>query len=244
MKHIFLALIAVFTLVGCSKEESSSSNLNETEQRLVGVWYPTTDYEDKWFTYNEDGTSVYHNSEKDYDGVWEVIDNNVLIEFYPDPDETYDGWQENPDLKHIIEFEDDFKIQRTDYDDNTRVTIMYKECEPCPARAEEFEIYFSGGYQGPYGEYSLETTYYTDDADGELNSEVVTSNLFSGEYYTLTAFDKVGFKYETNTESQASVELIEIKDSSGNIIFTKGDFSIGIGETFIYEISSDSYTVN
>ena len=244
MKHIFLALIAVFTLVGCSKEESSSSNLNETEQRLVGVWYPNTDYDDKWFTYNEDGTSIYHNSEKDYDGVWEVIDDNVLIEFYPDPDETYDNWQENPDLKSTLEFIDDFKIQRTDYDDNTRVTIMYKECEPCPARAEEFQIYFSGEHQGQYGEYSLETTYYTDDADGELKSEIVTSNLFSGEYYTLTAFDKVGFKYETNTESQASVELIEIKDSSGNIIFTKGDFSIGIGETFIYEISSDSYTVD
>ncbi|WBU90960.1 hypothetical protein [Cellulophaga omnivescoria] len=244
MKKIFLVLIGVFAFVGCSKEDDSSSSLSEIEQRLVGVWYPTTDYEDKWFTYNEDGTSIYHNSEKDYDGVWEVIDNNVLIEFYPDPDETVEGWQENPDLKHIIEFEDDFKIQRTDYNDNTLVTIMYKECELCPARAEEFQIYFNGEHQGQYGEYSLETTYYTDDVDGELNSEVVTSNLFSGDYYTLTAFDKVGFKYETNTESQASVELIEIKDSSGNIIFTKSDFSIGIGETFIYEISSDSYTVD
>ncbi len=246
MKQIFLLLIAVFALVGCTKEETSNSELSAIEQKLVGVWYPTTDFENKWYTYNEDGTSIYHNNlSGDIDGVWDVIDENVLIEKYPDSDETLENWQEAPDLKHKIEFSDgDFTLKSTDLNDSSRITVKYKECDPCPPRAAQYSIYFSGSHSGQFDQYSLKTTYYMDDENGELNSEVFNSNLFSGEFYNLTSYDKIGFKYETDAESNANVELIEIQDKDGEVIFSKSDFTIGIGKTFMYEISKDTYTVD
>jgi|GEM_PF-3408642 len=248
MKHIFLGLIAILMMVGCSKDETES-DLSETEQWLVGTWNTSEDFTGNSYTYNEDGTATYENNHNGditiYEGVWEIIDDNVLIEFYPDSDESYENWQDTPTLKHMVELLDDLTLQLTDYNDTTSISFKYKACDPCPPRAQEYTINFSG-FGSPDEQYPLEITYYFDDENGDLVSATVNSNTNTDivESNTLTTYDKIGFKYQTSSESQAEINTVEVRDKNDEVIFSSSDLSVDIGQTFIYDISDDSYSIN
>ncbi|WP_127139957.1 hypothetical protein [Flagellimonas marinaquae] len=245
MKHIFLGLIALLTFMSCSKDEQDEPNLSDMEMRLVGDWYPTTDYEDIWYSYYPDGTSKYYNLYFTADGVWEIVDGNVLIEFYPDSDESYENWQENPTLKSYIEFTDDYTLQTVDFYDSSSTSTKYKECDPCPPRAQEYTINFSG-FGSPDEQYPLEITYYFDDENGDLVSATVNSNTNTDivESNTLITYDKIGFKYQTSSESQAEINMVEVRDKNDEVIFSSSDLSVDIGQTFMFDISDDSYSIN
>ena len=175
MKQIFLALIAILLLVACSKEETAS-DLSETAQRLVGTWNTSEDLTGNSYTYNEDGTARYVNDlAGTFEGEWEIVDGNVLIEFYPDSDESYDNWQDNPDLKNSIEFANGgYTLETTDFNDNSRVTLKYRDglVDGQKVTTQPYIVEFTTGQLEEYvSVFATTTVYFSDGTKSEINSD-------------------------------------------------------------------------
>lgn len=176
MKQIFLTLIAILSLVACSKEETASS-LSETSQTLVGTWNTSEDLTGNSYTYNEDGTARYINDlAGTFEGVWEIIDGNVLIEFYPDSDESYDNWQDNPDLRNRVEFTSGgYILETTDFNDNSSVTLKYRDglIDGQKVATQPYLVEFTTGQLEEYvSVFATTTVYFANGTKSQIDSEL------------------------------------------------------------------------
>ncbi|WP_321826282.1 putative periplasmic lipoprotein [Maribacter dokdonensis] len=180
MKQTFIVLIAVLAFVGCSKDDNSDEGLTSLQRQLIGVWNTSQDLTGNTYTYNEDGTAVYVNDYGGdidvYQGYWDIVEGNVLIEFYPDPYETVEGWQENPTLKNTIELlDEDYTLMQTDYHEATRINYLYREGlkEDQKVSEQTYVLEFVTGELEDWVSVFAETTIYN--ADGtktEVSTEV------------------------------------------------------------------------
>jgi hypothetical protein len=141
MKKTITLTVALFFLLlisSCSSDDNSdsSSSLSQIEQQLVGKWNTSSNLTGNTYQYKADRTAVYINTWTNgtqtevttYNGAWKIINGNVLIEYYPDEDETWDNsWQQNPALKNKIEFTNSNTVKRTDYYDSNNFHFHYKE---------------------------------------------------------------------------------------------------------------------
>lgn len=111
--------------------------------------------------------------------------------------------------------------------------------------AKEYKIQF-WGYSSSEEQYPLTTNYYKDNQNGELATETTSSltNTDVIESHTLTSFDKLGFKLTVGNGGQAPVNIVMITDMETNeLIFENSSLEIDTGQTFMYDISSNQYTV-
>ncbi|CAM3572789.1 hypothetical protein [Zobellia roscoffensis] len=241
MKRTLLLFTAVLSLVGCSKDEDNEnlSNLSETEQRLIGTWNTNKDFTGNTYSYNEDGTAVYINDYGGditiYDGFWDVTDGDVLIEFYPDADETTENWQENPTLKNKIEFlDDDYTLKETDFHDDSRVNAMYREGlkEGQKVTEQPYLIEFKTGELAEY--VSVFATMHLYDSEGvkstvykDINRETKTLTLqvpeniyrVELEFYIEDASTVEMKFYGTNDENTIHEETINDQEYTYEYIF-------------------------
>ena len=232
MKQIFLTLIAVLSLAACSKEETPSE-LSETAQRLVGTWNTSEDLTGNSYTYNEDGTARYVNDlAGTFEGVWEIIDGNVLIEFYPDTDESYDNWQENPDLKHSIEFTSGgYTLETTDFNDNSRITLKYRDglVDGQKVATQPYIVEFTTGQLEAYvSVFATATIYFANGTKSRIDSELDRdTNTLSVEIPE----DAFRFELEFYIEDSSQVEM-KFYSKNDNEIFHEE--TINQQQTFNY----------
>lgn len=78
----------------------------------------------------------------------------------------------------------------------------------------------------------------------ESETIMTTTNTDIFVVNTLATFDKIGFKYQTESASQAVINRVEIYDESNNVIFDDNNLSINIGQTFIYTFSTATYSID
>lgn len=250
---LFLLLLFCGLIISCSNEDDSS-DLNTLDSNLVGSWNTSEDLTGNTYTYNTDGTAQYVNyassTETDvYNGTWAIIEENVLVSYYPDSDEEWDDdWKDHPTMKYYFEFLNDCTLQLTDYNNASDIIIHYKEgednCYDDIKEAREYEISFRG-YGSSEQQYPMVITYYLDDENGEISSTVVNTqtNTDVGGRQTLKCYNQIGFKYETSDNGETIVNNVSIKDvKADNVIFNKA-IEVQNNKTFIYNISEDSYNV-
>ena len=220
MKQIFLTLIAVLSLAACSKEETPSE-LSETAQRLVGTWNTREDLKGNSYTYNEDGTARYVNDlAGTFEGVWEIIDGNMLIEFYPDPDESYDNWQDNPDLKHSIEFTDGgYTLETTDFNDNSSVTLKYRDglIDGQKVATQPYIVEFTTGQLEAYvSVFATTTVYFANGTKSQIDSELDRdTNTLQVEIPE----DVFRFETEFYIEDSSQVEMRFYSKNNGEVVY-------------------------
>lgn len=126
LKIILALVITSLITLSCSSDDNSSKDLNEFEKKLIGTWHTSIQKNDNTYTYYANGTSKYElditlDERKESDilkGAWKIIDGNILIEYYPDVDESWDNnWQQHPDITSEIKF-------------NENNTILFKDDSP------------------------------------------------------------------------------------------------------------------
>ena len=135
MKKIKLFLVALIAIItaSCSKsDDSANSSLSPIEQKLIGKWNVNSNLKGNSYSYNSNKKAVYVNTYNGvattYNGAWEIIDGNVLIEYYPDQGEAWNNnWQQSPTLKNKIEFINDKTVKLTDFYYSSQVNTHYKE---------------------------------------------------------------------------------------------------------------------
>lgn len=109
----------------------------------------------------------------------------------------------------------------------------------------EYRIRFSGS-STPNQQYPLTATFYKSNLNGNLESETImtTTNTDIFVVNTLATFDKIGFKYQTESASQTVINRVEIYDGSNNVVFDDNNLSINIGQTFIYTFSTATHSID
>jgi uncharacterized protein YcfL len=102
------------------------------------------------------------------------------------------------------------------------------------------------GYSSSEVQYPLTVTYYKDNQQGVLSSELVSSQTNTDviETRTLTSYDKLGFKLAVGNSGQATINTVIITDMETNeVILDNSDLEVNTGQTFMYDVSDDNYTI-
>ena len=110
---------------------------------------------------------------------------------------------------------------------------------------KEYKVQFWGS-SSPEVQYPLTVTYYKDNQSGSLVTEQITSQTNTDviESHNLTSYDKLGFKLTVGNGGQASVNIVIITDiETDQVIFENYTLQIDTGQTFIYDISDQGYTI-
>jgi hypothetical protein len=110
---------------------------------------------------------------------------------------------------------------------------------------KEYKVQFWGSSSSEV-QYPLTVTYYKDNQQGSLVTEQATSQTNTDviESRTLTSYDKLGFKLTVGNGGQVPVHIVIITDVESNeVIFENYNVNIDTGQTFMYDISDDNYTV-
>lgn len=245
IKFLFLTLISAITL-SCSNSDDSS-DLSEAGQNLLGQWYfEEVGFEpNNSFTFDADGTVIYSywdgSSTNPYefdeeDGTWS-LDGDILTMNFP----------EGFNLTYIqkLTFENEYKV-------------IFEEVEGAQFDAYSGD-YFKDGYVGPkqymieiagesssQQQYPIEIIYYYDDESGVLQSETVNTQTNTDiiNNYTASTYNKIGFEYSVTGYTESTINSVYITDVSSNtIIFSNSNLEVEDNETFMYDISSNSYTI-
>jgi hypothetical protein len=134
--YLFTMLLSFALFTNCSNDDENNSALNETEQQLIGIWNTSSNLTGNTYEYKADKTAIYTNTWTNgsqievttYNGAWKIIDGNVLIEYYPDEDESWDNnWQQNPTLKNKIELSNNNNtLKLTNFFDSSNVNFHYR----------------------------------------------------------------------------------------------------------------------
>ncbi len=131
--YLFTMLLSFALFTNCSNDDENNSALSETEQQLIGKWNTSSNLTGNTYEYKADKTAIYTNTWTNgsqievttYNGAWKIIDGNVLIEYYPDEDESWDNnWQQNPTLKNKIELSNNNNtLKLTNFYDSSNVNF-------------------------------------------------------------------------------------------------------------------------
>jgi len=182
-KTILRVIILSFSILilSCSSDDgnNNSDTLSQIEQKMVGSWNTSYDLKGNTYSYKSDKTAEYINTYSNgtssvvttYKGEWAIIDGNVLIAYYPDPDEVWDkNWKEHPTLKNKIEFIDDNTLKLTDFYDSKKVNTHYRNVV-LKGSDKMHRIEFITGTLDSWVSVGLETTIdYTDRTQKVVNS--------------------------------------------------------------------------
>lgn len=256
MKRISYLLLVAITLVtlSCSSDDDSNTNSENIDNSLVGTWNVAPSLTGNTYTYNSDGSAIYMNSNGSqtwtYQGAWEIIEDNVLIEYYPDEDEEWnENWSEQPTLKRYYELLNDCTLELTNYHSPEDINLHYKEnednCYDDMQETKEFRITVYGNSSSEEI-YPLSITYLYSNIDGDLLTNTIESQTNTDviEYGTFECFDKIGFKYEVQDNGETVINGVVIEDIDlESILFENYDLEIPENEEFIYNIHQDSYVI-
>lgn len=101
------------------------------------------------------------------------------------------------------------------------------------------------GESDPYTVYPLTVTYYKDNENGSLQTEQVNSETNTDVIQTrnLISYDKLGFKLTVGNNGYANVHHIVITDVESDEIIFEEYIDLDTGQTFLYDISDNNYTV-
>ena len=250
-----ILLLMISTTISCSSDDNSyTNNSSNTNDLLVGTWNVSPDLTGNTYTYNSDGTATYINTLDNetwtYEGAWKVIEDNVLIEYYPDEDEDWnEDWEEQPTLKHYFKLLNDCTMELTNYHSMENISMHYKEneenCYDDMRETKEFEISIVGN-SSPEEVFPLTITYYSSDLNGDLSTKVVNTqtNTDVVQAEVLECFDKIGFKYEVIDNGETSIYYVRIKDVVLDMeIFEIDELQISNNEIFMYNIHEGTYIV-
>lgn len=125
-------------------------------------------------------------------------------------------------------------------DDSNSTTNPTETIDP-----KEYKVQLWGSSSAE-NQYPLTVTYYKDNEEGHIVTEQVNSqtNTDVVESRNLISYDKLGFKLTVDNEVQAPVNTVIITDVDANeVIFESYNLDIDTGQTFMYDISDDNYTV-
>ncbi|MDT0294086.1 hypothetical protein ACFQ3R_06110 [Mesonia ostreae] len=260
--NYLILLLSIGLTLSCSSEDDEVANLdgNNTNSAIIGIWDESPNLDGNTYTYKSDGTAIYVNTRDDengsqtwtYEGAWKVIDDNVLIEYYPDSDEEWDNnWENNPTLKHYFKLLNDCTLELTRFysnNSNNNVIRHYKHneenCYDDMQEAREFEISI-GGYSTPAEAFPLKITYYSSDVNGDISTTVVNTqtNTDVVQVQVLECYDKIGFKYEVIDNGETHIGGVRIKDVALDLQVLSTELEISNNQVFMYSIHQDTYTI-
>lgn len=251
MKNTFLVLIAIFALTACSSDDDSTSGI---ESQLLGKWLfenpnnnPTVNNS---FTFNSNGSVTYsywdggqgnnYDSETgtfsfQEDVMTMIFSENVTLTFAQKVVFINDN---------VVEFEPTGVSGENAYEGD-----YFRDgagsYESPDGTLKEYNVYFSG-YSSSSQQYSLNITYFKDDEDGQVTTQIVNSqtNPDFVQSMNLESVDKIGFSYDVIGYEESIINRVVIKNlETGEIIFDLDDFTIQDNELFMYDISENTYTV-
>lgn len=120
-------------------------------------------------------------------------------------------------------------------------------CDLCnsdgPYRQFKIEL---RGQSSPDVQYPLNIIYFKNDFDGNLVSEIFSSVTVANviEIRELYSSYKLGFKLNVGNGGQVPVNTVIITDLKTNqVIFENYNLSVATGQTFMYDIQSNTYTI-
>ena len=224
---LFLLLLFCGLIISCSNEDDSS-DLNTLDSNLVGSWNTSEDLTGNTYTYNTDGTAVYENhysiTETDvYNGAWDIIEGNVLIAYYPDPDEEWDdNWKDHPTMKYYFELLNDCTLQLTEYNDESQVRTHYRESElTAHERATQPYIveFTTGELVGSWVSVGVNTKIYFNDcsyeekhSDFDYENKIVEVEIPEG-----TTFFELKF-YIEDVDETTTAHMKFYGEEEGNVV--------------------------
>jgi uncharacterized FlaG/YvyC family protein len=114
---------------------------------------------------------------------------------------------------------------------------------------KQYELLYMG-QDNANQQLPFELIFYTDDIQGNLQSETVNSVSNTDVYgkKTLQSFDKIGFKFIENENSDIEIWSIYITNLQSNQEILHLDLEYGVNtllsnQTFMYDISDETYTI-
>lgn len=130
-----------------------------------------------------------------------------------------------------------FVLSSCSEDDNNPINI--------PLEVKEYKIQIAG--HGPASQqYPLNITYYHDNQEGTIVSEIITSETNQDIIQTkvLSANDKIGFKFTVDNNDEADIFYIKISDvETDEVLIEDSDFNIQEDHKFMYDISENNYSI-
>lgn len=207
--YFFTILLSLAFFTNCSSDDDNSS-LTQLEQQMVGIWNTSPDLTGNTYQYKSDKSAVYVNTWTNgtkievttYEGAWDIIDGNILIEYYPDEDENWDtNWKEHPTLKNKIDFTDDNTLTETSFYESTNINTLYREGVVLKGSEKTHKIDFTTGTLEGWVSVSLETTLdFTDRTQKVVNSNFNTNeNIISVEIPKNVTHFKIKFYIEDSS---------------------------------------------
>lgn len=124
-------------------------------------------------------------------------------------------------------------------DDDTTNTAP----ETTQPKEYKFQIW---GYSLSQTQYPMTVTYYKDIQNGSLATEIVNSQTNTDviESRNLSTYDKLGFKLAVGNGGNATINTVIITDvEADEIIFEEYSLQVNTGQTFMYDLSDDTYSV-
>lgn len=254
MKTILKLSLTVLLLTLLASCSTSDDNTNEIEAQLLGKWFFENPLAfgleiNNSFTFSPDGTVTYSfwtgGADFDFDseeGTYNFNDDIMTMVF---PDNVALTFVQRVVFlgDNIIEFQntgnqgenawegDYFRDGVSDF--NTIPTL------------KEYQLRFTG-HSSSSQQYPINIEYYSGNENGQTSTEIVNSQTSTDviESINLESVDKIGFKYDVSGYEDTIVNFVEIKDVESNtVIFTTSSLSIEDNQTFTYDISDDSYTI-
>lgn len=110
---------------------------------------------------------------------------------------------------------------------------------------KDYKVQF-WGFSSSEVQYPLTVTYYKDNQNGIIGTENVSSQTNTDviESRTITSYDKLGFKLTVGNSGQATVNTVIITDVQSNeVVFESYELDVDSGQTFMYDLSDNTYTV-
>lgn len=114
--------------------------------------------------------------------------------------------------------------------------------EPVPSR--EYKLKFRG-HSSSEEQFPVWIFYYVNNG-GTLSSVMDTSQTSTDMVYSITlpSYSRIGFKLNIQNGGQALIDTVTITDvESGEVLFENTSLEITSGETFMYNIPENIYTI-
>jgi hypothetical protein len=253
MKNIFLALIAILSFTACSSDDDNNSS--EIETQLLGKWLfenpnnnPTINNS---FTFTSNGNVTYSywdgGQGNNYDSETGTFSFNgeVMTMIFPE-NVTLTFVQKVVFINdNVVEFEPTGVSGENAYEGD-----YFRDgagsYESPDGTLKEYIVYISG-YSSSSQQYPLNITYFKDDEDGQITTQIVNAQTNTDiiQSLNLESVDKIGFSYDVIGYEESIINRVEVTNvETGEIIFAFDDFEIQDNQLFMYDISENTFTVD